>query len=278
MAILVITSILHTVGCGAPPPPVNGFLQPHTNTTVGSVVVFQCDPGFVPVGEMTAVCGSDSQWTPNPGGVTCSPRPAPTFTQATTPTLTSTPTSKNYTLHFIMCMLLTKEHRERVCRSWNMSGLESFGWLMICCHCPPRFSQCHVIAQSSSLVEISLIAFYPLLSWFVLSETVRIKFIGNICFKSAHKLQSKQRLLKPYVGFPFPHIDLTPAIPTPQSVVVPVVVAIVFVLVICCVVIIIIVGVVIVRRRQSSKYSVLSYDLVCYMYFITSPVMSLPVH
>ena len=65
--------------------------------------------------------------------------------------------------------------------------------------------------------------------------------------------------------------------------VVPVVVAVVCVLVICCVVIIIIiVGVVIVKRRQSSKYIqctlVLSYDLLYYMYFITYPAMSLPVH
>ena len=83
-------------------------MQPHTNTTEGSVVVFQCDPGFVPEGEMTAACGSDGQWTPNPGSITCSPVPTQTFTQtftqvhtqastqaptqASTPTKTSTPT------------------------------------------------------------------------------------------------------------------------------------------------------------------------------------------
>ena len=77
-----------TVDCGAPPPPVNGFLQLCMNTTEGSVVVFWCNPGFVPGGVMAAVCGSDSQWTPSPGGVTCSPRP----TQIPIPTQTSTPT------------------------------------------------------------------------------------------------------------------------------------------------------------------------------------------
>ena len=86
-------TILHTADCGAPPPPVKGsLLQPHTNTTEGSVVVFQCGPGFVPEGEMTAVCGRDGQWTPNPGGVTCSPRPTPTFTQTFTQTSTQTST------------------------------------------------------------------------------------------------------------------------------------------------------------------------------------------
>ena len=92
-----------TVNCGAPPSPVNGSVQLYTNTTEDSVVVFQCDPGFVPEGVMTAVCESDGQWTPNPGGVTCSPRPTQTFTQASTeaptqastPTQTPTPTGKN---------------------------------------------------------------------------------------------------------------------------------------------------------------------------------------
>ena len=92
-----------TADCGTPPPPVNGSVQPHTNTTEGSVVVFQCDIGFVPEGMMTAVCGSDGQWTPNQGGITCSPRPTQNFTQASTeaptqasmPTQTPTPTGKN---------------------------------------------------------------------------------------------------------------------------------------------------------------------------------------
>ena len=44
---------------------------------------------------MTAVCGRDGQWTPNPGGVTCSPRPTLTLTQTSTqvPTQTLTWTS-----------------------------------------------------------------------------------------------------------------------------------------------------------------------------------------
>ena len=92
-----------TVDCGAPLSSVNGSVQSHTNTTEGSVVVFQCDSGFVPEGEMTTVCGSDGQWSPNPGGVTCSPRPTQNFTQvsteaptqASTPTQTLSPTGKN---------------------------------------------------------------------------------------------------------------------------------------------------------------------------------------
>ena len=77
-----------TVDCGAPPPPINGFLQLCMNTTEDSVVLFWCNSGFVPEGVMVSVCGRDGQWTPNPEGITCSPRP--TLTPIPTQTSTST--------------------------------------------------------------------------------------------------------------------------------------------------------------------------------------------
>ena len=55
-------------------------------------MVFQCDPGFVPEGVMTAVCGRDGQWPPNPGDVTCSPTPTPTQTSILTPSSATDPT------------------------------------------------------------------------------------------------------------------------------------------------------------------------------------------
>ena len=57
-------------------------------------MVFQCDPGFVPDREVTAVCGGDGQWTPNPGDVTCNPRPTQTFTETSIliPSATPDPT------------------------------------------------------------------------------------------------------------------------------------------------------------------------------------------
>ena len=96
-SVLLITSCCSchfnpTADCGAPAPPMNGSMQSYTNTTEGSVVVFQCDSGFVPEGEITAVCGRDSRWTPDPGDVTCSPRPTPASTQTTTQTPTEAPT------------------------------------------------------------------------------------------------------------------------------------------------------------------------------------------
>ena len=90
---MTVISILHAADCGTPPPPVNGFLQPHTNTTVGSVVVLQCGLGFVPEGVVIAVCESDGQWTPNPGGITCSPSPTQTLTQTFTEASIFTPSA-----------------------------------------------------------------------------------------------------------------------------------------------------------------------------------------
>ena len=89
-----MANFFNVADCGAPPPPVNGYLlQPHTNTTEGSMVVFQCDSGFVPEGVMTAVCGRDGQWFPDPGGITCSPRPVPTSTQTFTEAFILTPSA-----------------------------------------------------------------------------------------------------------------------------------------------------------------------------------------
>ena len=86
-------------------------------------MVFQCDPGFVPEGEMTAVCGRDGQWTPNPGGVTCSYVPAQTstqrFSQTTIPTQTSTPTGPGENEHFCMYYRFVSSHEMWIC--WSRS-------------------------------------------------------------------------------------------------------------------------------------------------------------
>ena len=169
-----------TADCGAPPHPVNGsFLQPHTNTTVGSVVVFQCDPGFVPEGEMTAVCGSDGQWVPNPGDVTCSPRPTQILTKTPTPTQTSTPTSKSYTLHFILYLNNSRtvqgEHREH---PWEELWTCMIGWWFAATASQIFHSGmqllCIVHMQSFSLVEISLKAFF-----FLITILVHLKWLRS---------------------------------------------------------------------------------------------------
>ena len=98
-----------TVDCGAPPRPVNGSLQLCTSTTAGSEVVFWCDPGFVPERVMTAVCGSDGQWTPNPGNVTCSPRPTQILVPGENELLLShNPTSRLYAVNLQLVLLFGK--------------------------------------------------------------------------------------------------------------------------------------------------------------------------
>ena len=37
----------------------------------GSALLYQCNPVFGPVGEMTAVCAANGSWSPNPVDVTC---------------------------------------------------------------------------------------------------------------------------------------------------------------------------------------------------------------
>ena len=101
-----------TADCISPSPPINGsLLQPDPNTTEGSVVVFQCDPGFVPDGEMTAACWRDGQWTPNPGGVTCSPRPSPQYSTQVFISTISAESSKLACLYKIGCHKKEVKHR-----------------------------------------------------------------------------------------------------------------------------------------------------------------------
>ena len=42
-----------------------------TSTLEGSEITYQCDDGLTPEGTMTAVCGEDGEWRPNPGDVEC---------------------------------------------------------------------------------------------------------------------------------------------------------------------------------------------------------------
>ena len=48
-----------SVHCGVPIPPQNGTIVNYTSTVEGSTLLYQCNPGFGPVGEMTAVCSGN---------------------------------------------------------------------------------------------------------------------------------------------------------------------------------------------------------------------------
>ena len=53
--------------------PQYGFIVDYCNlaTTEGSVITFQCDPGFSPAAEMTATCNSSGQWSTDPSQLVC---------------------------------------------------------------------------------------------------------------------------------------------------------------------------------------------------------------
>ena len=66
------------VNCSNPTVPGNGSIEAYQNTTEGAEIVFRCDqqysmgnPGFVPAGNMTAVCGAEGRWSPDPGDLVC---------------------------------------------------------------------------------------------------------------------------------------------------------------------------------------------------------------
>ena len=61
----------HVANCGFPRLPGNGTIVNYTSTVEGSALLYQCNPGFGPVGEMTAVCAANGSWNPNPADVTC---------------------------------------------------------------------------------------------------------------------------------------------------------------------------------------------------------------
>ena len=61
----------YAANCGVPRPPANGTIVNYTSTVEGSTLLYQCNPGFGPVGEMTAVCAANGSWTSDPADVAC---------------------------------------------------------------------------------------------------------------------------------------------------------------------------------------------------------------
>ena len=49
----------------------DGSIVPYQNTTEGAEIFFKCNAMFVPSEKMTAVCGTDQRWDPDPADLTC---------------------------------------------------------------------------------------------------------------------------------------------------------------------------------------------------------------
>ena len=60
---------IQTDMCGPLQPPVNGRVDR------GSQVTFQCNEGFLPLGEFTTTCLCNESWSPDPAQLECTPQP-----------------------------------------------------------------------------------------------------------------------------------------------------------------------------------------------------------
>ena len=66
--------IHYLVNCDVPNKPANGNISDYDNinTTEGSVIFVQCNPGFLLQGDsMIATCTNAGVWDPDPAGVEC---------------------------------------------------------------------------------------------------------------------------------------------------------------------------------------------------------------
>ncbi|XP_064402793.1 complement receptor type 1-like isoform X2 [Halichondria panicea] len=67
---------IEPISCVLPAPRLNGALlnttSQNTDLTEGSVITFQCDPGFSPVGAVTVTCNNSGLWDPDLALLECS--------------------------------------------------------------------------------------------------------------------------------------------------------------------------------------------------------------
>ena len=56
------------IDCGPPSTNAGVDIVPFNDTRLTAVIAFQCEEGGIP---MTAVCGSNGEWVPNPASFKC---------------------------------------------------------------------------------------------------------------------------------------------------------------------------------------------------------------
>ena len=59
-----------TAGCPLLSNP-NAIFEPYTSSAVGSMISYQCRPGFIPEGRVMSVCGVNGSWVPDPEQYSC---------------------------------------------------------------------------------------------------------------------------------------------------------------------------------------------------------------
>ena len=63
--------IMNAVSCPLLSIHPNATFEPYTSSAVGSVIFYQCRPGFIPEGRVLSVCGGDGRWNPDPDQYNC---------------------------------------------------------------------------------------------------------------------------------------------------------------------------------------------------------------
>ena len=54
-----------------PHPPVNGSIAEFVSAAVGSQILYNCDPGFLPEGLTVSICSPNMSWSSNPADFIC---------------------------------------------------------------------------------------------------------------------------------------------------------------------------------------------------------------
>ena len=66
--IFALLILIKVIDCGAPPTATGIIIDSFNNTKFGALITFHCEENN---NSMTAVCGSDGEWIPNPASLVC---------------------------------------------------------------------------------------------------------------------------------------------------------------------------------------------------------------
>ena len=78
MLVLHLCSPVSSIACEGPTLPSGVTVLEPYNTTVGSVIVYQCQQSGFCSSQASSVCGEDGRWSPDPSQVLCTMIPTAT--------------------------------------------------------------------------------------------------------------------------------------------------------------------------------------------------------
>ena len=58
--------IIPPAGCSPPFPPTNGSVNQYHNGSVGAILTFQCNTGYIPHEQTASTCQGNGSWVPIP--------------------------------------------------------------------------------------------------------------------------------------------------------------------------------------------------------------------